>query len=378
MRKPISRSDHTLPANTESVRILVVDDHEENIRVAGALLTELGYDVVPATSAEKALERLEAAPVDLVLLDVLMPGTGGIELCRHLKSEAAYREIPVVFLSAVDNKDLIVQAFDAGGVDYVSKPFNRAELQARVQTHVALKAARDQLVQVARDKDELLGILTHDLKNHLGGIQMTAELLQQRVERVDDSRVHQVVESIAGATTRMLNFVQEFLANMRAEAYFEPSIQPLNLSEFVGRVVKAHQSAADRKEIRLVDETAERSLWVMADPTALNQILDNLLSNAVKFSATGSEVRLSIADGEGSPAGLAVEDGGPGFDEVDFETMFQRYARLSARPTGDEPSTGLGLSIVKKLTDSMNGKIEVTNRTGGGARVAVLFPVRDK
>src|SRR5690606_33718076 len=118
---------------------------------------------------EKAVQRLEAAPVDLVLLDVLMPGTGGIELCRRLKQHASWREIPVVFLSAVDNKELIVQAFDAGGVDYVSKPFNRAELQARVQTHVALKAARDQLVQVARDKDELLGILTHDLKNHLGG-----------------------------------------------------------------------------------------------------------------------------------------------------------------------------------------------------------------
>ena len=114
---------------------------------------------------------------DLILLDLLMPGMDGCEVCRQLKENPEWRDIPVIFLSAADDKDMIVRALDAGGVDYITKPFNQAELISRVRTQLALKTARDQLKQLAEDKDELLGILAHDLKNFLGGINMSAGLV---------------------------------------------------------------------------------------------------------------------------------------------------------------------------------------------------------
>src|SRR4029077_10874745 len=121
------------------------------------------------------------------------------------------------FLSAADDKDLIIRALEAGGVDYVTKPFNHAEMLLRVRTHLALKAAHDRLKQLAEDKDELLGILAHDLKNHLGGMQMSANLLHERSKRHPDARLEQMAGNIRTSTLQMLSFVQEFLANSAAD-----------------------------------------------------------------------------------------------------------------------------------------------------------------
>ncbi len=118
-----------------------------------------------------------------------MPGMNGYEVCAQLKANPAWREIPVIFLSAADDKEMIVRALDSGGVDYVTKPFNQAELISRVRTQLALKEARDRLKQLAEDRDELLGILAHDLKNYLGGIHMSAELIRGHVARYNDERL---------------------------------------------------------------------------------------------------------------------------------------------------------------------------------------------
>jgi len=135
-----------------------VDDQETNVQVLGSMLGQLGFEIVPVTSGEDALKRLAARPADLILLDVLMPGLDGFEVCRQIRAQAALAEIPIIFLSAADDKSFIVRALEAGGVDYVTKPFNQAELVSRVRTHLALKQARDRLRQLAEDKDELLGI----------------------------------------------------------------------------------------------------------------------------------------------------------------------------------------------------------------------------
>ncbi|MGA2869047.1 MAG: response regulator, partial [Verrucomicrobiota bacterium] len=143
-------------------RILVVDDQPANLEVVGAVLGRLGHEIIPAADGPTALKRLALCKPDLILLDMLMPGMGGHEICTQVKANPEWRDIPVIFLSAADDKDFIVRALDAGAVDYITKPFNQAELISRVHTQVALKAARDQLKQLAEDKNELAGILTHD------------------------------------------------------------------------------------------------------------------------------------------------------------------------------------------------------------------------
>src|SRR5882724_5895011 len=207
-------------STSPSATILIIDDQEKNLQVLGTMLGQLGFEIVPATNGEQALRRLMARPADLVLLDVLMPGLDGFEVCRRIHGQPELAGIPIIFLSAADDKSFIVRALDAGGVDYVTKPFNQAELISRVRTHLALKQARDSLRQLAEDKDELLGILAHDLKNHLGGMQMSAQLMFDRASQLSDVRLVRTSANILHASDQMLSFVKEFLANAAADRGF--------------------------------------------------------------------------------------------------------------------------------------------------------------
>jgi two-component system sensor histidine kinase/response regulator len=356
--------------------ILIVDDQPQNIQIVGDLLSvTMGYDVIVAASGEEALKQLEDCTPDLILLDVLMPGLDGVETCKRIKDRPNLADIPIIFLSAADDKNLIVQALESGGVDYVTKPFSRAELITRVRTHLALKSAHDSLKALAEDKDELLGILTHDLKNHLGGMQMSAQLLHDRLgRREEDKKSQQLVDNILQNTTQMLAFVKEFLANTMAERNLQLNAQPVNLAEAASQAVRQYQLAAERKEITFVCELSAPGTMISTDPLALKQVLDNILSNAIKFSPHGKSVFVSVEPMPGDCIECRIRDEGPGFTEIDKNHMFRRYARLSARPTGGEPSTGLGLSIVKKLVEEMNGHLLVESRPGEGATFIIRLP----
>lgn len=360
--------DHRRPT------LLIVDDQEENLRVVGTVLTAIGYDIVAAASAGQAFKRLASRQPDLILLDVLMPEMNGLEMCRKLQEDARWREIPVIFLSAADDKNLIVQALEAGGVDYVTKPFNKAELVSRVRTQLSLKEARDQLRMLAEDKDEILGILAHDLKNHLAGINLSAELLQESLAELPP-RCATLVQNITHSSERMAAFVKEFLANQAAERW-QVTLHPVNLVDVAQSMAAAHRAAAAMKSIQLRVRVPDQPVVAIADGEGLRQVLDNLVSNAIKFTPSGGEVRLRV---ETSPTGEAqclVSDSGPGFSEEDREKMFRRYGRLSARPTAGEPSTGLGLSIVKRLVDAMRGRITLAEDDGpGGATLIVALPL---
>ncbi len=359
--------------NSKSIQtVLIVDDQDQNLQVVGTLLSAMGYAVVPANSGDQAFERMATRLPDLILLDVVMPGKDGLQVCREILANPEWREIPVIFLSAADDKDLVVQALETGGVDYVTKPFNKAELLSRVRTHLALKEARDRLHELAEDKDELLGILTHDLNNHLAGMRISAGLLSERYEELGD-RSATLIANILRSTDRMLAFVREFLANQSAE-HLQVSPSAFSLADEIHAAVGRNRDAATAKDIRLVADLAATPV-VLADTHGLSQVLDNLIGNAVKFSPPSSTVTVTLSDPAFTYASFVVTDEGPGFTPDDREKLFRRYGRLSARPTGGEPSTGLGLSIVKRLIDAMEGRIELEEKNGTGASFRVRLPL---
>jgi two-component system sensor histidine kinase/response regulator len=354
--------------------LLVVDDQESNIQVVGAALGQLGFEILPAASGPEAFQRLAARRPDLILLDLLMPQMDGFEVCRRIREHPDWAEVPIIFLSSADDKGLIVRALESGGVDYITKPFNHAELVTRVRTHLALKRARDDLKQLAEDRDELLGILTHDLKNHLGGMDMSAQLLRDRTEAMADPKLRLMAENISHSSSQMLAFVKEFLANASADHGLDLKTEPVNLSGAAARAVQQHQEAARRKQLVLKVVLPPNGILVQADGAALNQVLDNLLSNAIKFSPPGKQIRLTVCPPGARYVECQVQDEGPGFSENDKTRMFRRYGRLSARPTGGEPSTGLGLSIVKKLVLAMQGELACESTPGNGATFAFRLP----
>ena len=357
----------------EQETILIVDDQEENLRGIGNVLSMMSYNIILARSAEQAFQQLFASTPDLILLDVMMPDIDGLATCRQIKSNADWADIPVIFLSADDDKNVIVQALETGGVDYVTKPFNMAELVSRVRTQLALKRAKDQLRALVEDKDEIIGILAHNLKNSLAGMKLSASLLQSRLAELPP-RCTPLVENIVNASERMLTFMQEFLANQCAEQ-LQLKSEAVNLISVVKKVVAYHLPAASAKKITLTARTPDVAVQVRADSEGLAQALENLVSNAIKFSSEGGVVEITVLQPMAGVAKCHVRDTGPGFTAEDRTKMFRRYGRLSAQPTGDEPSTGLGLSIVKRLVDAMGGTVNLADKPDAGAEFVVTLPV---
>jgi two-component system, sensor histidine kinase and response regulator len=357
----------------EPARILVVDDQPVNIQIVGAVLGKLGHEIIPAGDGATALKRVALRMPDLILLDLLMPGMNGYEVCLQLKLNPEWKEIPVIFLSASDDKEMIVRALDSGGVDYVTKPFNQAELISRVRTQLALKTARDKLKQLAEDKDELLGILAHDLKNYLGGINMSAELMNTQIERFKDERLTQLSENMIRSSALAMAFVKEFLANSASDHGFNVKLTAVNLAEVAQTAITQYQEAARRKKIKIEVDFPAEPVVALADFFALDQIFDNLISNALKFSPENKNIFVSVRS-VNHHAECVVRDEGPGFSVEDKTKMFRRYGRLSARPTGGEPSTGLGLSIVRKLVLGMGGELNCESNPGSGATFTIRLP----
>jgi len=355
--------------------ILIVDDQPENIKVVGTVLSLFDYDIAAATSGEQALKRLEARLPDLVLLDMMMPDMDGLTVCRKLKDNPAWADIPVIFLSAADDKNLIVQALEAGGVDYVTKPFNRAELLSRVRTHLALKEARDRLRRLDEDKDEILGMLAHDLKNGLAGIRLSAGLMSDREDDLP-ARCVTLAKNIEGTSDRLLDHIAEFLANLRAEQVPLQSV-PVDFGAVVAEAVALNAPAATAKGIQLALDSSAAKVMVMADPEGLVQAMDNLVSNAVKFTPPGGRVVVSVPPPYLGYALCRVEDSGPGFTDDDRARLFRRYQRLSARPTANEPSTGLGLSIASRIIERLKGELRLEDGASslGGASFTLRVPL---
>jgi len=370
-----SKETLSAPQDGTSACILVVDDQPANIQVVGSALGKLGHEIIPASDGPTALRRLALRQPDLILLDLLMPEMDGCEVCRKLRENPAWRDIPVIFLSAADDKGFIVRALESGGVDYITKPFNQAELISRVRTQLALKSARDRLKQLAEDKDELLGILAHDMKNCLGGLQMSSQLLLDRLVRAKnaDDRTLQLTNNIAQSSSQLLAFVKEFLANAAADHGFTIKQSEINLAEAVTTATREYEEAARRKQLEIATNFSAEGTTVLADASALDQVLDNLLSNALKFSSPGTSIIVSVTTTP-AYAECRIQDHGPGFTADDKPKMFRRYVRLSARPTGGEPSTGLGLSIVRKLVKAMNGELICDSVPGQGATFTIRLP----
>ncbi len=357
---------------TQGKRVLMVDDQEINLRTVGGIL-RLGFSVSLADNGDKGLALLKEHAFDLVLLDVRMPSRDGFDICRAIRANPLWIDIPIIFLSSDTDKDLIVRALEAGGVDYITKPFNPAELVSRVRTHIALKVARDELKQLAEDKDELLGILTHDLKNHLSGIKISAQALHTKLQNNRDAECAALAANIHAGTDQMFAFVVEFLANSAADRGFNLKAEPIWLDEISAAATKHYEEAARRKRITLT-HSGKVTDPTSSDASAVNQILHNLISNAVKFSPAGTAVRVSVeTDAEGA-AVWRIQDEGPGFTAEDKAAMFRRYQRLSAQPTAEEPSTGLGLSIVKKLAEQIGGDLACESEPGRGTTFTLRFP----
>lgn len=348
--------------------ILAVDDAPANLTLLSGILKERGYRVRPVPSGALALAASHAEPPDLVLLDIHMPEMDGFEVIARLKAEPALREIPVIFLTAHTDVQEKVKAFELGAVDYVTKPFHAAEVQARVATHLALqrqqrelRGSYDQLSELERLRDSLVHMIVHDLRSPLTAIASLVDLMLEDVEAGKAPAREDVVDCRASAQ-KMIRMISTMLDVSKLEAgAMKINRTPCDLAKITAEVVAELRPLATDRVIELAPATAE--VPVVADPALLGRVIQNLVSNALRFSPNGGTVRITLESGSGGVR-VAVSDDGCGVPESQRRRIFEKFGALdtTARATGY--STGLGLPFCRMAIEAHGGTIGVEGRDG--------------
>ena len=243
---------------------------------------------------------------------------------------------------------------------------------AMSEKNIELERSNDTLSALINEKNEIMGIVAHDLKNPIGAVRGLAELVQTGY--VEEPQIKEVSGQIVSTAERMLDLVKNLLdVNHLDSGMMQFQRQPVHLQPMIEATVWQYHEAAAQKGITLhVSNEAEQGI-ALADEQATMQVLDNIISNAVKYSPHGKNVFIRL-NASNDAIRIEVQDEGQGISPEDMKKLFGKFARLSARPTGGEHSTGLGLSIVKKMVEAMNGKVWCESEEGKGATFIVELP----
>ncbi|RZA22379.1 MAG: hybrid sensor histidine kinase/response regulator [Lysobacteraceae bacterium] len=357
-------------------RVLVVDDQAANVRVVSILLGRNGYEVVPASNGAEALAAAQAQTPDLILLDMMMPGMDGFELLAALRTLPALKGVPAVFLTAAHDRDLLLRAFDAGAVDYVTKPFMPEELLARVGAHIGLKLTRDRLERVARERQELVTLVAHDLKNPLTSVLFASEMLRE--PDCKPERVPRYLQIIHESTQDAVEYIRRYL-DIQANALDAanrriPPAQAACLRETVEWLLQRYELQFEGHGMRLAPQVPDHSGRVAIESMVLRQVAENLVSNAMKYAQVGGELELVVRAAAPGYWQLVAQDRGPGIPPNKQRELFKPFQRLSEHALSNSLSSGLGLSLARQIVADAGGQLWYEDRDGGGARFIIELP----
>ncbi len=371
--------------------ILIVDDIPKNLQVLSSVLSTRGYRISFASSGMQALSIIDSNIPDLILLDIMMPEMDGYEVCARLKKDGRTSGIPVIFLTGKAESLDIIRGLQMGAVDYITKPFNSAELLARVETHLELKRSRDIIVDYAEkleqaedellrlnaSKDKFFSIIAHDLRSPFSGFIGLSQLLADDNHDMSSSEIANVATVMNQAARRLMDFLENLLKWSRSQiGVLDFNPQTINLSASVNTLVKLFSDTAKQKEIELISDIDE-TLFVSADDGMLSTIIRNLIANAIKFTGSGGKVEVKSEKKSDAKISIKVKDTGVGIEENDLLKLFRIDARFSTTGTANEKGSGLGLILCKELIDRHGGEIIVNSKKGEGSEFIITLPEAD-
>jgi signal transduction histidine kinase len=303
----------------------------------------------------------------------------GYTVCDRLKACEATREIPVIFLSALSDTPAKVKAFGAGGVDYVTKPFQFDEVFARVETHLRLRRLMAQLEEslaklreMERLRDNLVHMMVHDMRSPLMGIGGNLDLVLSDAEgRIPDEDV-KLLERSHSATKQLAEMVSAMLDVSRIEAgKMTVSKRPCDLEQLTREALGSLGSLVGRHAIEVRPESGP--VRALVDPELTGRVLANLLVNAVKFTPPGGRITVELATGPGVVR-VAVVDTGAGIPASYHAKVFEKFGQVQAQKQGVKYSTGLGLTFCKLAVEAQGGRIGLESEEGHGSRFWFELP----
>jgi len=411
-------------ARSTPARILVVDDLAEIRDLLQVYLEDEGHQVLTAKDGQEALAAVAAHQPDLILLDVMMPGTDGYEVCRRLKSNEETAFIPIVMLTALQELEHRLQGIEVGADEYLTKPFRRMELLTRVRSLLRVKALHDQVAaynrlleqrvaertaaleraladlrEMDRLKSEFLSNISHELRTPLTPIMGYLPALLREEFGTFSPEQRRVLAHISESVNRLHRLIDDLLTFMHWESgETDLRLQPVAVAAVVEVAAAKLFTTAQDKGVQVIQKVPADLPQIQVDVTAIGRALGHLLDNAVKFTPKGGQVTITarlveLSNGQvvdsSQPVDqsttrpidtkkwveLAVQDTGVGIPPKVIPRIFDRFYQVDSSTTRQHGGTGLGLAIVKRILDAHGAPITVESLQGAGTTFCVRLPV---
>ena len=367
--------------NPAEFKLLVVDDVQTNVLLLKALLGKEGYGILVANNGQEALEVIRNENPDLILLDVMMPGMDGFEVAERLKSEEFRCEIPIIFLTALDDTQSIVNGFILGVGDFISKPFRKEELMVRIKHQLSLVAARriieeknEELRKTIAGRDKMYSVIAHDLRSPMASMKMLLNTIMMSVEKDKiDPDIFDMLEMSNKTSEEVFSLLDNLLKWTKSQLGKLTVIpQKLDISGLADGVVEVMNSVAEVKHIKLI-RTDHESFFVYVDIEMIKSILRNLISNAVKFSNPDSEIKVGIKAEDGKVI-VSVTDSGKGIKKEDQHKLLKDSTHFTTYGTNSEEGSGLGLLLCRDFARKNGGELWFESEENLGSVFSFSLP----
>lgn len=368
--------------------ILIVDDQPDNLRFLSSMLVLKGYNVRKALTGKMALATCKKIVPDLILLDIMMPDLTGYEVCESLQSNPRTCQVPVIFLSALDDITAKVKAFSSGGADYITKPFQAEEVLARIdkqltierlqrqliQKNLALQTLNEELQRSNAELEQFAAIASHDLQSPLQLIIGYADMLLWKYDTLLDEKGEHYLSEISKATQRMNQLIQDLLSYSRVRSN-KVELEPIDCELILAEALANLQDDINSSGARITHDPLP---IVLGDRTQLIQLFQNLLSNAIKFRRpqVPPKINISLTLNPENFAEFSIQDNGIGIAEEDYPRVFEIFKRIHAY--NQYPGTGIGMSLCKKIVEGHGGRLWLNSQLHTGTTFFFTLPLPNR
>ena len=368
--------------NRSEYKVLIVDDVVSNVLLLKILLTNEKFQVCTANNGTTCIEQAKKEHPDLILLDVMMPDISGFDTAVILKKDPETQDIPIIFLTALNNPSDLVKGFQVGANDFLTKPFNKEELVIRVMHQIQLVAAKriivqqnEELKRTISNRDKMYSVIAHDLRSPMASIRMVLNLA---VNVVSADVVGEEIFNLLDKANRESEETHDLLDNLLKWTKSQTGrlnvvYQDIDLDDIVPGAVDIFRMIAEMKKIDLKYIPAEEKLTVHGDNDMIKTILRNFLSNAIKFTPEGKSVEVFYKH-EGDFARISVRDHGVGIASERVDSIFKKGETTYG--TGGEEGSGLGLQLCQDFARKNGGDAMVESVEGEGSTFSFTIPLK--
>lgn len=376
---------------------MIVDDLPENIMVVETTLQKEGFNTEIATTGKDAINHIRAVKPDLVLLDVLMPKVDGFEVARRIKADEETAYVPIIFLTALNEPKYIIEGFNAGGVDFISKPFNLTELLARVKTHVELKKSQEanvelidrlkstnedlnqtknKLTESNNNKDKFFSIIAHDLRNPFQGFYKLTDYIHTEFHNLDRQELKEMIDDIFASAEKLNKLLENLLAWSRIQlGKITIRKETYSLRQIIDMDIRLFDDVAKAKSINILNNIDD-DISIYTDLQMFNTVIRNLISNAVKFTNVFGKVVISAIVEDGMIK-LNIADDGIGMSDDELKKIFCIDTQILKTGTAGESGTGLGMILTKELLDKLGYNIKIKSKVDSGTSFTIEIPLTE-